>query len=238
MSNVATGNGNITKRESLKLSFIIKYLLPDIRGELLALCHSREPQPVGSPGHMLQAGSLAEGLFLPNMMMRQETGKSVPIAFNFDLDNARCVEMERGAGLETWKQNGDLKPGFCRILKPTSPGGDGGLYYSSALAKEKMLENLSSSLDPSILFLDIPEDRAAALLEFREVPLNADVILAACVEWPKEVSEWRERSRPAKWPSSELIEDIIKSGFLYFAKMRKGLITRLHRSREGHEATS
>jgi len=228
MSHVATGTDNIIKRASLKLSFIIKYLLPDIRGEILALCLSRQPQPDGSPGHMLQSGSVAEGLFLPNMMMRQDTGQSVPITFNFDLDLARCVEMERGLSLETWRRNGDLKPGFCRLLKPTSSVGDDGLYCSSARAKEKMLEGLSSSLDPSMLFLDIPEDRAAALLEVREVPFNVDVILAVCAEWPEEVSEWRQRSRPANWPSSELIEDIIKSGFFVCLLLRreKGLSTR------------
>ena len=103
MSNVATGTDNIIERASLKLSFIIKYLLPDIRGEILALCHSREPQPDGSSGHMLQSGSLAEGLFLPNMMKRQDTGRSFPVTFNFDVDYARCVEMERSARLETWR---------------------------------------------------------------------------------------------------------------------------------------
>ena len=217
MSNVATGSDNIIQGLSLKLSFIIKYLLPDVRGDILVLCHSREAQPNGSPGDMLQSGSVAEGLSLPNMMMRQDTGQSVPIAFNTDVDTMLCVEMEQGARLETWRQNGDIKPGFSRLLKPTSSGGAGGLYYSSARARKKMLEEFSSSLDPSILFLDIPEDRAAALLELKEVPLNLDVILAVCAEWPEEVSEWRERSRPAKWPSSELIEDIIKSGFLFLS---------------------
>ena len=215
MSNVATGSDNIIQGASLKLSFIIKYLLPDIRGELLALSHSREAQPDGSPGDMLQSGSVAEGLSLPNMMMRQDTGQSVPIAFNTDLDTMHCFEMKPGARLETWRQNGDLKPGFCRILKPTSSVGDGRLYYTSGGAKEKMLENLSTNLDPFFRLLDIPEDRAAALLECSEVPVNLDVILAVCAEWPEEVSEWRERSRPTNWPSSELIEDTIKSGFLF-----------------------
>ena len=233
MSNVATGSDNIIQGASLKLSFIIKYLLPDIRGDIFALCHSREAQPDGSPGDMLQSGSIAEGLSLPNMMMRQDTGQSVPIAFNTDLDTMHCVEMKPGARLETWRQNGGLKPGFCRILKPTSSGGDGGLYYTSARAKEKMLETFSTCLDPLFLLLDTSEDRAAALLESTEVPLNLDVILAVCAEWPEEVSEWRERSRPANWPSSELIQDIIKSGFLFllffFCLLRreKGLITRL-----------
>ena len=181
----------------------------------------------------MQSGSVAEGLSLPNMMMRQDTGQSVPIAFNTDLDTMHCVEMKPGARLETWRQNGDLKPGFCRILKPTSSGGDGGLYYTSSRAKEKMLETFSTSLDPFFLLLDTSEDRAAALLESREVPLNLDVILAVCAEWPEEASEWRERSRQANWPSSELIQDIIKSGFLFllffFCLLRrdKGLIARL-----------
>ena len=216
MSNVATGSDNIIQGASLKLSFIIKYLLPDVRGDIFALCHSREAQPDGSPGDLLQSGSVAEGLSLPNMMMRQDTGQSVPIAFTTDLDNMHCVEMKPGARLETWRQNGDLKPGFCRILKPTSSDGDGGLYYSSARAKEKMLENLSSSLDHSVFLLDTPKDRAAAFLVSREFSLNLDVILAVCAEWPEEASEWRERSRPANWPSSELIQDIIKSGFCFF----------------------
>lgn len=212
MSNVSTGSDNIIQGASLKLSFIIKYLLPDVRGDIFALCHSREAQPDGSPGDLLQSGSVAEGLSLPNMMMRQDTGQSVPIAFNTDVDTMHCVEMKPGARLETWRQNGDLKPGFCRILKPTSSGGDGGLYYTSSRAKEKMLETFSTSLDPFFLLLDTSEDRAAALLESREVPLNLDVILAVCAEWPEEASEWRERSRQANWPSSELIQDIIKSG--------------------------
>ena len=75
MSNVATGSDNIIQGLSLKLSFIIKYLLPDVRGDILVLCHSREAQPNGSPGDMLQSGSVAEGLSLPNMMMRQGTGQ-------------------------------------------------------------------------------------------------------------------------------------------------------------------
>ena len=87
-----------------------------------------------------------------------------------------------------------------------------------------MLENLSSSLDHSFFLLDTPKDRAAAFLVSREFSLNLDVILAVCAEWPEEASEWRERSRPAKWPSSELIEDIMKSGFpFFFAKMRRAL---------------
>ena len=223
MSNVATGSDNIIQGASLKLSFIIKYLLPDIRGDIFALCHSREAQPDVSPGDLLQSGSVAEGLSLPNMMMRQDTGQSVPIAFTTDngqrttdLDTMHCVEMKPGARLETWRQNGDLKPSFCRILKPTSSGGDGGLYYTSARAKEKMLETFSTSLDPFFLLLDTSEDRAAALLESKEVPLNLDVIFAVCAEWPEEACEWRERSRPANWPSSELIQDIIKSGFCFF----------------------
>ena len=212
MSDVAAGNDDSIHYASLKLSFIIKYLLPDIRGDILALCHSRDPYPDGTPGSRLTSGSMAEGLFLPNMLMRQPNGEHIPIEFLADLDTMFCVRMEKEATLETWKQNTDLKPRFCRLLKPSNRRDADGLYYSATRAKKKLTVFLFISMDHSYLSLEASEDSAATLLQIRELPLNEDCVLAVCADWPKEVNEWRERSRPSNWPSSELIDDVIKTG--------------------------
>ena len=210
MSNVDIESDDVTQSTSLKLSFIVKYLLPDVRAD--TICYDQEASSDGTPGTMMKTGSAAEGLYLPNMMTRLDTGKSVPIAFNSDIDTMFCVGMVSGARLETWRQNGDLRPGFCRWLKPISSGADDRLYYSSTQAREEMREKMSY-LDPSCFsVVDTPENRVAALLEVKEVPLNMDVVRAVCAEWPEEASEWRERNRPANWPSRELIDDIPKTG--------------------------
>ena len=162
---------------------------------------------------------MAEGLFLPNMLMREPNSKHIPVKFLSGLDSMYCVEMEEEAMLETWKQNTDLKPSFCRLLNPSNRRDADGLYYSATRAKKKLRENFLSSLDHSYFSpLEVPEDRAAMLLELRELPLSLDYILAVCVDWPKEVNEWRERSRPSNWPSSELIDDVIKTGKCFAQK--------------------
>ena len=213
MSDVTAGNDDSIHHASLKLPFIIKYLLPDVRADVLALCHSRDPYPDGTPGSLLESGSMAEGLFLPNMLMREPNGKYIPVKFLSGLDAMYCVKMEEEAMLETWKQNTDLKPSFCRLLNPSNRRDADGLYCSATRAKKKQTETFLSSPDHSYFSpLEVPEDRAAMLLEVRELPLNLDYILAVCVGWPKEVNEWRERSRPSNWPSSELIDDVIKTG--------------------------
>ena len=213
MSDVAAGNDDSIHHASLKLSFIIKYLLPDARADILATCHSTNPYPDGTPGSLLESGSVAEGISLPNMLMRQPNSKDIPVKFFSGLDSMYCVEMEEEAMLETWKQNTDLKPSFCRLLKASNKREADGLYYSATRAKKKLTETFLSSLDHSYFSqLEVPEDRAAMLLEIRELPLNLDYIPAVCVDWPKEVKEWRERSRPSNWPSSELIDDVIRTG--------------------------
>ena len=212
MSDVAAGNDDSIYDASLKLSFIIKYLLPDVRGDILALCHSRNPHPDGTPGSFLESGSVAEGLSLPNMLMRQPNGKHIPVEFLSDVDTTCCVGMPEGAILETWKQNTDLKPRFCRLLKPSHRRDADGLYYSATRAKKKFAETHSRRLDHSYFSLEAPEDRAAMLLEVRELPLTLDFILSVCIDWPKEVHEWRERGRPSNWPSGELVDDVIKAG--------------------------
>ena len=212
MSDVAVGNDDSTCDASLKLSFIIKYFLPDVRGDMLALCYTRHPSFDGTPGSYLESGSMAEGLFLPNMLMYQPNGKHIPVKFLSDVDTMYCVGMPEGAILETWKQNTDLKPCFCRLLNPSHRRDADGLYYSATRAKKKFAETHSRRLDHSYFSLEAPEDRAAMLFELRELPLTLDFILSVCIDWPKEVNEWRERSRPSNWPSSELIDDVLKTG--------------------------
>ena len=190
MSDVTAGNDDSIHHASLKLSFIIKYLLPDVRADILALCHSRDSYPDGTPGSLLESGSVAEGISLPNMLMRQPNDNHLPINFLSDLDIMRCVGMEKGTMLETWKQNKDLKPRFCRLLNPSNRRDADGLYYSATRAKKKLTETFLSSLDHSYFsLLEVPEDRAAMRLEIRELPLNQDYIHAVCVNWPKEVNE-------------------------------------------------
>ena len=104
MLDVAAGNDDSIHDASLELSFIIKYLLPDVRGNILALCHARYPSLYGTPGSFLESGSMAEGLSLPNMLKRQPNGKHILVEFLSDVDTMYCVGMpEEEAMLETWK---------------------------------------------------------------------------------------------------------------------------------------
>ena len=213
MSRENTSDNAIpTASRDLQLSFIIKYLLPDTCGDMPSLCYPQAAPVDGSPGKMMQSGSVSEGLSLPNMLLRQDTGLRVPVAFNTDLDYMKCKAWPDGVLLETWHQDGQLKPAYCRLRKQSSADGDDP-YYSSAKAREKMVGEFPSGLiDSLVVRQDIPDDRAAVLLEAQQLPMCVDVILAVCVEWPDEVSEWRERSRPGNWPSRELIDRITTEG--------------------------
>lgn len=199
---------------SQQLSFIVKYLLPDVQGDIHRLCHPLDKDVNGTPGNIMQSGSVAEGLSLPNMQSRKlpAGAQNVPIAFNTDIDTMFCTEMPKGAKLETWKQNEELKPCFCRLMRSTGDISGKGLYYSAAKAKERMTETLLSDLPSELELVGTPEERAAALLESQEVPLFLDAILAIPTAWPEEVSEWRSRSRPGQWPTPDSIDEIVKSG--------------------------
>ena len=75
------------------------------------------------------------------------------------------------------------------LLKPSNRKDDDGLYYSATLGKKKLKEAHSSILDHSYFSLEAPKDRAAMLLEVRELPLTLDFILSVCIDWPKEANE-------------------------------------------------
>ena len=128
---------------------------------------------------------MAEGLFLPNMLMRQPNGGHIPIEFLADLDTMFCVRMKEKATLETWKQNTDLKPRFCRLLKPSNKREADSLYYSATRAKKKLTAFLFISMDHSYLSLEASEDSAATLLQMRELPLNEDCVLAGVSIGPR-----------------------------------------------------
>ena len=148
------------------------------------------------------------------MLRRSEASTLIPLNFNKDLDTTVCKEMPQDARLETWKQNNELMPRFCRLVKPVSftDGASSPVAYYSAIAfKEGARRGLSGI---SFAPMDVPDERAALLKQHTihgfKCPLDQDVAVAIAIPWPDEINEWKTRHRPHQWPSSDLVTKVTK----------------------------
>ena len=202
---------------SKHLSFLVKYLLPDVQSDLQKLnLQAYDPVTSGAPGENVMAGSTAEWLCLPSMLKRAESSCDplIPMRLNKDLDLMSCVEMPQGAKLETWKQNDELTPRFCRLVNFSEETNPEGAYLSATAIKKEHRKHFQEMCSGTGFHVrDVPDERTACLAQRFEpllnCPIDEDATVAIAIPWPEELNEWRTRQRPYQWPSSDLVNKVI-----------------------------
>ncbi|XP_013397257.1 uncharacterized protein LOC106164043 [Lingula anatina] len=158
-------------------------------------------------------GNAFEGIIFPTLCRRSD-GKvfidnpSSPLSLV--VLNDRSVGKEGGdRQLYAHFQNNGVHPGFVRLTKLdpdrfTAPVA--GNHFVSAEKISDMRINSHVSQDKQCLvYSDHTE------LDLQQI-LNRQTIAFPCPEWPSEAEAWRKRQRKSKWPSQDLVEEIVKSG--------------------------
>ena len=186
--------------------------------------------------YLLPCGSTCEGLDLPAILVKNAAGKYIKmITADIDLmaiGNKKTVG-EKPESTSYLIETDDTHPGYTRlqIVKPEDTSESlktflitPSKYYLNA-ANCTAVSNHTIELDPGMevviqgpaVTFEIPAERfyhscSSTMKEWGHKS-EGDLVYGLIVpQWPSVACEWAARKRTAKWPSKDIIEDIVSKG--------------------------
>lgn len=157
---------------------------------------------------VIASGNMVDGISLPGSDMDYITAANdIPMSYDPEnLNSDIIIDTE------------NVKPGFVRLrcsdnernhrrfAKALTQTGNG-LYLSSSLIRAQAIP-LSQAL-----IWDAISHEPCKTYEYLDTG-SGRLHCLSCNEWPRVATEWKERRRNFGWPPHDLIEDIVRDGYL------------------------
>ena len=167
----------------------------------------------------LFVGSFAEGCMLPTFFVRNELNEAIKIWSDIDemTDSERRVgfSQEIESAIFATIETDDCRPGYLRLRV----AGNGKIFRMAEnrefLDGNALLRNREKANDDALtdLFKTTLTRGPATTRVLHWESLNMDeVYYFSCSSWPPIARTWVDRERRSKWPSKEIIQEIVSKG--------------------------